>query len=206
MTDPNGEISWQGTLADCGVPNDLLVPVPGESGKLTIDVNNDYGAKAVLQLKGIKAGPEWNKVKTSNMALDDHGATSINMINLRKWFEDPGNKDKIPATCKKWLNMPGYYVARESYYVSKGSFTLKNQHGVAVSISGLQAGPVSIDPEAHVKTEKNGSLTFDQTLYTAVRRLAYTSGDWTTMGQPTASADLDKDLLNKLSYVKPKTN
>jgi len=204
VVDPNGGLSWQGTLADCGVPAELLAGVQGAAGKLTFSATNDYGAKAVLKIKGITAGPDWSKVKTADLSLDDHGVSSIDMLKLRLWLDNPDNKDKIPATCKKWLNMAGYYVARESYYVSKGSYTLKDNNGITIAVKGLQAGPVSIDPDAHVKVDQNGSITFDQMLYTAVRRLAYANGDWTNLGGPTGTSTVDQDLIGKLSYVKPK--
>jgi len=198
---PQNGFSWQGNITTCGLPKEIVTPTQGAAGKLTFNSTSDYGASAVLKIGGVQAGPDFSKVKKVSLELDNHGPDSLDMLSFRLWVNDPSNKDKIPQTCKDILNTPNTYVVQEAYAVSKGKFTLDDKNNAKISLTGLQAGPVNISAGAHAAPSADGSLEFDQTLYTAVRRLQYANGDWQSLGH--ANPDADQQLLNQLSYVKP---
>ena len=195
-------LRWEGSLQDCGLPSDLVAPVQAAAGQLQFNLSGDYGASAALQIKGVSAGPDFSKVKTSTLTLDEHGPSSLNMIKIHLWIDDPENKDKIPQTCKDLLNKPNWYVVQEAYSVSKGKYTLKNSSGVKISLKGLDIGPLKIGADAHASTTEDGSLTFDQTLYTAVRELAFANGGFDSLGRSARSADIDHQVLSRLAYIK----
>jgi len=198
---PGTDPRWQGTLQDCGLPGEVTTAVEAQSGQLEFDTSSDYGASAVLKLKGVTAGPEFSKVKNSTLQLDQHGPSSLNMVKLRLWVNDPENRDKIPKGCKDLLSRANTYIVQEAYEVSKGKYTLKSATSGKVAIDGLKLGVLSLAPDAHAKIGNDGSLTFDQTLYTAVRRLEYANGGWDSLGRPGSGADADQQVISQLPYI-----
>jgi len=203
---PGDDPRWQGSLQDCGLPATLVAPVQGSAGKLAFNMSGDYGASAVLQLKGVSVGPDFSKVKTASLTLDQHGPSSLNMIQIRIWINDPSNKDKIPQTCKDILNAPNTYIVQEAYSVSKGTYTLKDNASAKISLKGLNVGPLAISADAHASPTADGSLTFDQTLYTAVRKLVYANGGWESLGRPDDQSSADTQVINQLSYFQNNTH
>jgi hypothetical protein len=198
---PGSDPRWQGTLQDCGLPDELTKPVDAESGQLQFDAASDYGAKAGLSLKGVSAGPEFSKVKNSTLELDRHGPSSLNMVRLRLWLNDPENRNKIPQGCKDLLNRADTYIVQEAYEVSKGKYTLTSGTSAKVSADDLKLGVLSLAPDAHAAVESDGSLVFDQTLYTAVRRLVYANGGWESLGRPGDAGSADQQVIRQLPYL-----
>lgn len=197
---PQTGFRWIGTLATCGLPQSVITPVQADSGKLIFNTDSDYGASAVLKVKGISAGPEFSKVKATTLELDQHGPSSLNMLAVRLWVNDPANQNKIPEECKKALNEPNTYIVQEAYSVTKGKYTLRDSTNAKIALKGLQLGPVNIAADAHASPSTDGSLEFDQLLYTAVRRLQYANGGWTSLGREN-QPDADKAIINQLPYV-----
>lgn len=193
-------LRWESSLKSCGVPDDVIEPVVSNSGKLTFTGSGDYGADLTLKIAGISAGPEWSKVKTVSLENDDHGPVSLDIVKLNIWLTAPENVSKFAPTCKTLLSNANMYVAQQSYRVSKGKLTLHDQNGGKVGITGLQTGPVNIGTNAHATATQDGSLEFDQLLYTAVRRLAYVNGGFQALGKtiqpdaPTADAQIISDM------------
>jgi hypothetical protein len=199
---PGSDPRWQGTLQDCGMPSDLTKAVEAQSGELEFNTSSDYGASAVLKLDGVTAGPQFSKVKSATLELERHGPSALNMVKLRVWLNDPDNRDKIPQVCKDLLNRADVYIVQEAYEVSKGKYTLKSEASGKVAVDGLKAGVLSLAPDAHTTIGSDGSLTFDETLYTAVRRLVYANGGWDSLGRPGSAADADQQIINQLPYLK----
>jgi hypothetical protein len=193
------------SLKTCGIPDEVTAPVVGNSGKLSFNVSGDYGADLAVKVSGVSAGPDWSKIKKTTLTMDDHGPSSMDLYKLQIWLTAPENADKFSPVCKTELLKPNTYVAQESYRVSKGKLTLSDENGAKIAVKGLQAGPVNIGADAHAKATEDGSLEFDQTLYTAVRRLVYvTNGGFQALGnatQPaakTADAEIIKDLKTQV--------
>lgn len=195
-------IQWQGTIVGrCGIPDDLLKAVPSDAGKLTFNTSSDYGASAVLNIKGVTVGPQWKKVKSTTLELDKHGPSSLDMVGIRLWMSNPDNASKIPQGCKDLLNAPNTYLIQEAYAVSQGKYTLKDSTDAELSLKGLQAGPLSLSADAHAKPSDDGSLEFTELLYTAVKNVQFANGGWQSLGssgQPSA----DDTILKQLPYVK----
>jgi hypothetical protein len=199
-------LRWESSLQSCGVPDDVIKPVMSNSGKLTFNVSGDYGADLTLKISKVTVGPEWSKVKKVTLENDDHGPASLDMVKLNIWLTAPENANKFSPVCKAILSdkNKNIYVAQQSYRVSKGKLTLYDQNGAKIAVTGLQAGPVNIGADAHATATQDGSLEFDQLLYTAVRRLVFVNGGFQALGSatqpatPTADAEVISDMKNKV--------
>lgn len=187
-------IVYVSNVKTCGVPDEALSVVTGTSPKLTYSRDADYGAKAVLSIKGVSIGPEWAKVKNTSLEHDDHGADAIDILKLQIWLTDPNNQSKIPKACTDFLNAPDSYIVRESYRVSKGKYTLHGENGAQLKITALQLGPVKIDPDAHAKVTEDGSLEFTEAVYTAIKRLRDTNGLLQPLAPGAKSEDADQKV------------
>lgn len=198
---PKDGLRWQGTITGrCGLPDELLKGVSGNAGKLTFNTKSDYGADAVLQIQGVTVGPEWSKVKSTTLVLDQHGPNSLDMVGIRLWMANPDNVNKIPQACKDLLNMPNTYLIQEAYEVSKGKYTLNGSSNTTIAVKGLQAGPVSITANAHAKPSEDGSLEFSEVLYTAVRNVQFANGGFQSLGKEGQSS-ADATIVKQLPYV-----
>jgi hypothetical protein len=191
-------ITYVSNVKTCGVPDDALSVVTGSSPKLTFSRDADYGAKAVLSIKGVSIGPEWDKVKNTSLEHDEHGADAIDILKLQIWLTDPSNQAKIPKACTDFLNAPDSYIVRESYRVSKGKYTLHGENGAQLKVTGLQLGPVKIDPDAHAKVTEDGSLEFTEAVYTAIKRLRDTNGLLQPLAPGAKSEDADQKVTAML--------
>lgn len=197
---PKNGVQWQGTIVGrCGIPDELFKPSPSDAGKLTFNTSSDYGADAVLKLKGVSIGPQWSKVKSTTLELDKHGPSSLDMVGIRLWMAQNGGK--IPQACKDLLNSPNTYLIQEAYAVSQGKYTLKDKSDAELSLKGLQAGPLNIGVDAHAKPSDDGSLEFDELLYTAIKNVQYANGGWQSLGSESSSF-ADETILKQLPYVK----
>jgi hypothetical protein len=196
-------LRWQSSLKSCGAPDDVIQPVVSDSGKLTFNVKGDYGADLTLKISGVTVGPQWSKVKSVTLENDEHGPSSLDMVKLNTWLTAADNASKFSPVCKTLLSQPNMYVAQQSYRVSKGKLTLNDQNGGKIAVTGLQAGPVNIGANAHANATQDGSLEFDQLLYTAVRRLVFINGGFQALGNatqpdaPTADAQIISDMKNR---------
>jgi hypothetical protein len=200
---PQTGIRYVSDLATCGVPNDIVSAVPGTSGKLIFNKEAEYGADAVLKMKGVTAGPEFSKVKKTTLEQDDHGPSSLNLIKVQIWMTDPKNTSTFPEVCTSYLSRPDIFVVQEAYRISRGKYTLVDNTNAKIAVKGLRAGPVSIEPSAQVKISNDGALEFTDTLYTAIRRVKRVSGDWQTLANPNQGQDADEEILKALPATSP---
>jgi hypothetical protein len=102
-------VRWIGHVADCGVPADILEPVRGNIGDFDSKRNHNYSAQAVLNIKGIEAGPEFNRVSTAELVQKEMSADSLNLIRLQLWLAEPANQAKI-AGCNSILGEPDTFI------------------------------------------------------------------------------------------------
>jgi len=187
-------IVYVSDIRTCGVPDEAIKSVSGKSPKLTFDRNADYGAKALLGIKGVQIGPQWDKVKKTTLEHDDHGSDAIDILKLQIWLTDPKNQPAIPKACTDFLNAPDSYIVRESYRVAKGKYTLHGENGAQLKITALQLGPVKIDPDAHAKVTEDGSLEFTDPVYAAIKRLRDTNGILQPLAPGAAVSDSDEKV------------
>lgn len=103
----------------------------------------------------------------------------------------------MPQECKDFLNAPNHYIAGESYRVSKGKYTLHAENGATVKLTNISAGPIQLSGNLNGTVVSDGTVTFDQTAYTAVRRVALTKGNLVTLGEATQSSS-DQDVNRNL--------
>lgn len=195
---PETGIRYVSSLKTCKVPNDVLAAVAGLSPKLTFDSNADYGASADLQIGGVSAGPEFSKVKRIALEHDVHGPTSLDLIKVQIWLTDPANARKFPEVCTQYLSRPDTFIVQEAYQVTKGKYSLIDNTGAKLKVTGLNAGPVKIDPSAHIQLTTDGSLEFSDPVYTAIRRVRRVSGDFQTLGDTSPQKDADEEILRSM--------
>ena len=189
-----------GSLKDCGVPESAFgADGTGSGAQLSFTVDNDYGANAVLKIHGVSAGPEWSKVYKATLTLDKHGTTTANLAKFKLYLAD--TTATFPDACKSLLSAADTYVVYESYFISKGSYTLKDKDSAKISLTGLQAGPLNIGADAHATPSADGSLTYDETLYTAMHTMKYDNGNWTVLGQATDQSSSDQEIIRQLPYL-----
>ncbi len=191
-------IRYVSSLKTCGVPEDVTAPVVGQSGQLKFNTASDYGAKAVLQVKGVSAGPEFSKVKKTTLELSRHGPSSIDLFKVQIWLTDPSHAASFPQACKEGLAQPNVFIVQEAYMVSKGKYTLYDELGASIGVKGLKLGVVQIDPNASAKATDDGSLEFDEPLYTAVRRVRRINGGFQSLGKSAETKDADAEILKSM--------
>lgn len=189
-------ITYVSDLKTCGVPDDILKPVTGEAPQLKFDRDGDYGAKAVLNVKGVTAGPDFSRISSTSLAYEKHGSDSLDILKIAIWLSKPENAATLPKPCTDFLNAPDNYIVREAYEVSKGKYTLKGSNKASLTIKNLALGPVTIAPDAHANLTTTGELTFTDPVYTAIKRLKDTNGLLTILGQP-GQVDADADAKVK---------
>lgn len=192
----NEGIRWIGHARSCGIPEDILRPTPGNIGNLNFTGNARYGAKAVLKIKGIEAGPEFNGVKSADLTQEDQSADAIDLLKLGIWLTNPDNQRKIPEFCTQMLSEPNAYLVQESFRVGKGKYTLIGSNDAKIAIKGIQAGPLTIDPSANAEIDGNGNLTLSKPVYTAIRRVKRVSPDkFIVLGRPGTQEKYDDEAL-----------
>jgi hypothetical protein len=200
VTNPKPTVRYISDIQTCGIPDDVGKPVVGSSPPITFSKKSDYGADAVLQVKGVEAGPEFSKVRSVTLSEEDHGGDALNLLKIKIWLADPANANKIPQACKDFLDAPNHYIAGESYRVSKGKYTLHGDGGVTFKLTGLKTKILNLGANFHGTVTSDGSLEFSAPVYTAVRRVALTNGGLQTLGDPNQPATSGDDSLKKALY------
>lgn len=197
--DQSGAPRWVGHIRSCKVPEDLLKVVAGNIGDMTAAVKDKYGAQAVLKIRGIEAGPEWSRVKETKFVQNDQSAPALDLIAIRLWLTDPTNVAHFPDECTTILGEPSIYLVQEAFKVGSGKYTLTDTNNAKIAVTGLQLGPVKIDPKADAAFDTNGDLVMKVPVYTAVRRVRQISkGKFVTMGPGNAGGFDDATLLKEL--------
>jgi hypothetical protein len=195
---PGQGISFISNLKTCGVPDDVLKPVPGTFPKLTFSTKAKYDAKAVLGVEGVQIGPEFSKVKNVGLEQDNGGSDAIDSLGLQIWYSKPENASKFPQTCTDFLNAPNHYIIRESYRISKGKYTLYGENNAKINLKGLSLGPIKISPDVSASVTADGALEFESLEYTAIRRLRKVAGNFQTLGKPGQPEAADDDEVKSM--------
>lgn len=188
---------WISSLDTCGVPKDILATVDNNTGTFKYTGDSSYGAKAVLNIHGVTAGPSFNKATTATFQQADSGASAIDIIKVMEWMNK--NPTAFSSLCKNFLSQPNVYVAQESYKVGSGTYTLKDSTGGALT---LKADILKLSGDANAKISGDSSLTLKVPVYTAVHQAVYAKDVLQTLTQPSrGSVDYADDaILAKLPY------
>lgn len=176
-----GQIAWESNLATCGAPARTLTPVASAGSSIVATRNADYDASAVLRIKGVEAGPQFDRVRKVSLTLDDHAAIGLDAIELGLWLHAPGTQ--LSPVCREFLTRKNVFIVQEAYRASKGRFTLYDANNRKIGLTGLTIGPLSLQANASAAVTAEGDLAFNEPMYTAVRRVKLMSdGSLKTLG------------------------
>jgi len=188
---------WISSLEACGVPKKVLAPVNNDTGAFKYSGDANYGAKAVLNISGVSAGPNFSKVSSATFQQSDSGASAIDILKVMEWMNK--NPAAFSSICERYLSQPDVYVAQESYRVGKGTYTLKDSTGGGISI---KADVLKLSADANAKVTGDSSLSLTVPVYTAVHQAIYAKDVLQTLTQPSRGlvAHADDAILSKLPY------
>ena len=198
--DEDGTVRWIDHLDTCGYPAEVLAPEPGDIPKVTFTKSYDVGASALLNVKGIEAGPEFNKVSKTQLSIQEHSADALRLIGLQVWMEDPDNVSSVSSACMDELLKPNRFLVTEAFRVSKGTYTLFDQSGAAIKLKAPELGSlVQLQPDVKYEVTAEGSLVIEQPVYFAVRQAVRVGSGWEILGsddeQETADARIRAAFL-----------
>jgi len=155
----------------------------------------ELGGSAIINVKGIKAGPKFDQVSKVRMEVIDHGADAFGLVKLKVWIENPDNRNKVSRVCMDQLLKPDYYLITEAFRVSKAKYTLYDKAGAAIKIE-TPALPnlLEFQPDVKYAVTSDGSLVVDQPAYFAIRKAARVGEDFDAKGS-TEDADATIEKL-----------
>jgi hypothetical protein len=185
------KIYWIDDLEGCGYP---LKEFAKESNipSITFTKRWKFNGSAIVDMKGIKAGPKFDEVSNVQMEVKEHGADAFRILKLKDWMADPNNKAKFSQTCMDQLLKPDYYLVTEAFRVSKAKYTLYNKAGAAIKIeTPVLKDFVQVQPDVKYEVTSDGSLVIEQPVYFAVRKTARVGNDFDARG---ASEEADSKI------------
>jgi hypothetical protein len=188
---------WISSLETCGVPKEALAPVHNDTETFKYSGDASYGASAVLNIRGVSAGPNFSKATSATFQQSDSGASAIDIQKVMTWMNK--NPAAFSSICESYLSQPDVYVAQESYRVGNGTYTLKNSKGGGISI---KVDVLKLSADANAKVTGDSSLTLTVPVYTAVHQAVYAKDVLQTLTQPSRGpvAHADDAILSKLPY------
>lgn len=205
ITEQDG-LSWIDALDSCGVPAALLVAKPrdsqpptlvlqGESPSIKFTKKVEYSADALLNISGVKVGPEFSKIGKVVLTMGENGGDALRVIALQNWIGD--NQASYKKICDDVLGDKDHYLVTESYRISSATYTLYDKTGGKLKLDLGQIGKIlQFEPNAGVSVAGEGELKIDKPMYVAVRRARRTEGGFSTLSKPAAGPTGD-DLLEK---------
>jgi hypothetical protein len=161
---------WMGHVRDCGIPEEILIPVQGNIGDFQYKSTETYAAEAVLGVAGVEAGPEFERIHSVELHQDGMSADSLNLIRLQLWLRDPANQAKV-AGCDSILGLPDAFILGECARATGGKYSLKGKDGGKIALKGLEIGPLRINPSAEARSDSAGNLVLTRPVYTHFRRV-----------------------------------
>ena len=138
-----------------------------------------FGANAVINFKGITAGPAFNRVSKVLLEVKDHGVDYLKLLHFKDWLMDPDNRSSVSPVCMDELKKPDVYLVTEAFRVSKGSYSLLDEKGAMIKLTLPKLGELlKFEPDVKYKVEADGKLTIDETVFFAVRRVVRVGNDF----------------------------
>jgi hypothetical protein len=174
---------------------------PGTSPSITFEKKWQFGANAILQIKGIKAGPKFDQLSSVRMEVIGQGADAIRLLKLKAWMAEPKNVSKVSPVCMEQLSKVDYYMITEAFRVSKAKYTLADKSGAAIKLETplMIKEFLQIQPEVKYEVSTDGSMTIDQPVYVAIRKAVRIGPDFESKGGAEAIAD---SKIEKLFFDK----
>ncbi len=170
-------------LRSCGYPDDILAPVVGKIPSIAFNKDREFGAAALINIKGIGAGPEFTKLASTRLEISEHSADSLRLIALRIWQETPGNLEGAARFCIEALEKPDYYLITEAFRVSKGRYALYDKSGGKLKLSLANLGRLlKFEPDVRYEITSAGELLIDEQVTFAIRQAVSTTAGFAVLG------------------------
>jgi hypothetical protein len=156
-----------------------------------------FDVNAILQFKGIKAGPKFEQLSSVRMEVVDHGADAIRLMKLKAWMGDPNNISKVSPVCMEQLAKVDYYMITEAFRVSKAKYTLLDKKGAAIKLETplLIKEFLQIQPDVKYEVSSDGSMTVDRPVYFAIRKAVRVGPDFESKGSEDEIGDVKIEKL-----------
>jgi len=195
------EIRWIGHLESCRYPEEVLKPEKSYIPGITFTKGKDFGANAMINFKGISAGPAFDRVSKVCLEVQDHGADAFRLINLKVWWENPDNRKNVSSVCMDELKKPDHYLITEAFRVSKGTYTLYDKTGAKIKLTAPKLGELlQFQPDVKYEVTSEGKLVIDQPAYFAVRMAVKVGGDFEVLGEQTKEPQTADAKIEKLFF------
>ncbi len=193
-------------LRTCGYPPDILSPEVGKIPSISFTKTRELGAAAMLNIKGITAGPEFSNVAKARLEVSEHSADALRLVALRIWQETPGNLEGNARFCVEELEKPDYYLITEAFRVSKGRYTLYDETGGKLKVSLANLGKIlSLEPSVKYEVSGEGELVIEERVTFAIRRAISTTAGFEVLGAAPGEAGTADEAIDRIyqESVKP---
>ena len=186
-------IRWIDDLEGCRYPLQEFT-MESTMPSITLTKGWEFNGSAIVNIKGIKAGPKFNEVSKVHMEVKEHGADAFRILKLKDWMADANNKAKFSQTCMDQLLKPDYYLVTEAFRVSKAKYTLYNKAGAAIKLEAPALKDLlQVEPDVKYEVTSDGSLVIEQPVYLAVRQTVRVGDDFDARGgSEEADAKIEK--------------
>jgi hypothetical protein len=193
------EVYYVDDLSSCGFPLSEFQINP-YTPPVTFTKAVEVEASAIINVKGIKAGPGYSRVSKVRFEVVDQGADAFKLIKLKDWMANPDNQSRMSKSCINALSQPDTYLVNEAFKVSKGKYTLYDKSGVAIQITTpLIKELFQIEPDIKYTVESDGSMLIEQPVYFAVRIVQRIGSDFAVLSRPDGEPETaDIGMLEKI--------
>jgi len=180
--DENG-IRWVDDLQACRYPMSEFEE-PSYIPNITFEKAWEFKGSALIDFKGVSAGPNFDKISKIRMEIKDHGADAFRTIKLKVWEEDPYNRNSVSQACMDELKKPNRYLISEAFRVSKGKYTFYDKFGASIKLeTPILKSLLQFKPDVKYEITSDGSIVIEQPAYFAVRKAQRIEGGFELLGK-----------------------
>ena len=191
-------IRWIDDLSACGYPL-AEFEEKGYTPSITFTKAIELGASAIINVKGISAGPGFNRVSKVRLEITEQGADGFRLMELIVWMENPDNQKLVSRACMDALLQPDTYLVNEAFRIKKGKYTLYDKSGAEIKIeTPLLKELLQIQPDIKYEVTSEGSLAIEQPAYFAVRKVQRIGQNFKLLSRPGGESDTADSKIEKI--------
>lgn len=159
----------------------------------------EFGASAVINIKGITAGPNFSRLSKIRLEIAEHGADAIRLLKLKIWMEDPDNRGRVSPVCLEELTKQDTYLVTEAFRITKGKYTFYDHSGAAIKIGApVLKDLLQFQPDVKYEITNDGSLVIEQPAYFAIRKAQRVGDGFETLKSVPGEPDIADSKIEKL--------
>jgi hypothetical protein len=177
-------VDYLGEFTDCGVPQTAIETVSGALPNFDLSTGVDFSAKVLVTYQGVSVGPEYDKLSTAKLQVQQWAAPALKRLKLSIWLADPTNLARVSPTCREWVNRPEVYLISEALQITQGTYELKDSSGAKIDakIPEEIARYVNIGANAELKKTADGKTIFSVPTTLAVRKVEKLAPGFANLG------------------------